>query len=151
MKILSYFLFICFINLCNSFTLVNKKYCANFISIKYMYKLYMGCDYYIDKNLLIYNYNDCIFSYINVDHKKSYYNFIPILDEDEDETEVSNYEKDILKPIMKSIVIYSNNTFNKLSFENKYKKIIEDELNLLKKTLNDVNKIVKIEKIYKRI
>jgi hypothetical protein len=109
----------------------------------------MGCDYYIDKNLLIYNYNDCIFSYINVESKKSYYNFIPILDEDE--TEVTNYEKDILKQSMKSIVIYSNNTFNKLSFENKYKKIIEDELNLLKKTLNDVNKIVKIEKIYKRI
>ena len=149
MKILSYFLFICFINLCNSFTLINKKYCDNLISIQYKYKLYMGCDYYIDKNLLIYNYNDCIFSYINVESKKSYYNFIPILDEDE--TEVTNYEKDILKQSMKSIVIYSNNTFNKLSFENKYKKIIEDELNLLKKTLNDVNKIVKIEKIYKRI
>ena len=149
MKILSYFLFICFINLFNSFTLINKKYCANLISIQYKYKLYMECDYYIDKNLLIYNYNDCIFSYINVESKKSYYNFIPILDEDE--IEVANYEKDILKTSMKSIVIYSNNTFNKLSFENKYKKIIEDELNLLKKTLNDVNKIVKIEKIYKRI
>ena len=149
MKILSYFLFICFINLCNSFTLINKKYCANLISIQYKYKLYMECDYYIDKNLLIYNYNDCIFSYINVESKKSYYNFIPILDEDE--IEVANYEKDILKTSMKSIVIYNNNTFNKLSFENKYKKIIEDELNLLKKTLNDVNKIVKIEKIYKRI
>ena len=95
MKILSYFLFICFINLCNSFTLVNKKYCSNFISIKHMYKLHMGYDYYIDKNLLIYNYNDCIFSYINVEYKKSYYNFIPILDEDEDEIEAANYEKDI--------------------------------------------------------
>ena len=51
---------------------------------------------------------------------------------------------------MKPIIIYSNNTFNKSSFENKYKKIIEDKLDLLNKTLNDVNKIIKIENRYER-
>jgi len=48
------------------------------------------------------------------------------------------------------IVIYSNNTFNKLSFENKYKKIIEDEIKIFNKTLNDVKQILKIEDIYER-
>ena len=51
---------------------------------------------------------------------------------------------------MKPIVIYSNNTFNKISSENKYKKIIEDDLKFFNKTLNDVNKIIKIENRYER-
>jgi hypothetical protein len=51
---------------------------------------------------------------------------------------------------MKPIVIYSNNTFNKLSFENKYKKIIETEIEIFNKTLNDVYKIIKIENRYER-
>jgi hypothetical protein len=51
---------------------------------------------------------------------------------------------------MKPIVIYSNITFNKLSFENKYKKIIENEINVFNKTLNDVNKVIKIENRYER-
>lgn len=46
--------------------------------------------------------------------------------------------------------LYNNNTFNKLSFENKYKKIIEYELNSYNKTLNDVNKIIKKENRYER-
>jgi len=51
---------------------------------------------------------------------------------------------------MKPILIYSNNSFNKLSFEKKYKKIIEDEISLFNKTWNDVSKIIKIEHRYER-
>ena len=51
---------------------------------------------------------------------------------------------------MKPIVIYSNNTFHKLSFENKYKKIIDYDLNLYNKTWNDINKIIKVGNRYKR-
>jgi len=51
---------------------------------------------------------------------------------------------------MKPIVIYSNNTFNKLSSENKYKKIIEEEIKLFNKTWNDVSKIIKVENRYER-
>ena len=118
MQILNYFLFVCFINLCNSF---NKQIIPNFISRYCRNKLNMGCDYYIDKNLEIYDYNDKEISYINLEHERSYYSFSSLLDEDEDkyETELAVYIEDILKPNMKPIVIYSNNTFNKLSSENK--------------------------------
>ena len=56
-----------------------------------------------------------------------------------------------LEPKMKPIVIYSNKTFNKLSFENKYKKIIENDIKRFNKTLNDVDEIIKIEKRYERL
>ena len=112
----------------------------------------MGCDYYIDKDLHIYDYNDIEISYINVEHKKGYYWFISALDEDEDgyDDEVVQYKKQALEPSMKPIVIYSNKTFNKLSFQNKYKNIIETDIKIFNKTLNDVNKIIKIENRYER-
>ena len=152
MHIFNYFLFICFINLSNSLTLLNKRYYPSFFSREYNYKLNMGCDYYIDKNLDLYNHNNTLFSSINLQHERGYYLFTSLLDEDEDgyDTELALYIENILEPNMKPIVIYSNNTFNKLSSENKYKKIIEEEIKLLNKTLNDVSKIIKIENRYKK-
>jgi len=73
MKFLNYFIFVYFIKLCNSFTLINKKYYPTFFSNGNMYKMNIGCDYYIDKDLYIYDNNDKIFSYINLDSKKGYY------------------------------------------------------------------------------
>jgi hypothetical protein len=112
----------------------------------------MGCDYYIDKNLHIYYYNNKLFSSINLEHERGYYWFSSLLDEDEEgyDKELTQYIKDALEPNMKPIVIYSNNTFHKLSFENKYKKIIDNELNLYNKTWNDINKIIKVENRYER-
>ena len=112
----------------------------------------MGCDYYIDKDLHIYDYNDEIMSYINLEHEIGYYWFVLGLDEDEDgyHATVAQYIETTLEPSMKPIMIYSNNSFIKLSFENKYKKIIDDELNSLKKTWDDVTKILKIENRYER-
>jgi len=152
MQILKYFLFGCFINLYNSFILINKPISRNFLSRDSRNKLNMGCDYYIDKNLHIYDYNDREISYINVGHERGYYWFISTLDEDEDGYDEQNiqYKKQHLQPSMKPIVIYINNTFNKLSFENKYKKIIEDDINRFNKTLNDVKKIIKKENRYER-
>ena len=152
MWIFNYFLFFCFLNLSNSFTFINKQIIPNFISQYCRNKLNMGCDYYINKNLHIYDYNDREISYINVEQERCYYWFISLLDEDEDgyDVELAQYKKDKLTPSMKPIVIYSNNTFNKLSFESKYKKIIEDEIKIFNKTLNDVNKIIKIEDRYER-
>lgn len=149
MLILNYFLLFCFINLCNSFTLINKKY---YIKRTCIHKLNMGCDYYIDKDLQIYYYNDIIFSSINLQRERGYYWFISVLDEDEDgyETELARYKEQILQPIMEPIVIYSNNSFNKVSFENKYTKIIESELKIFNKTWNDVKKIMKIENRFER-
>jgi len=151
MKFLNYFLFIYFIKLCNSFKIINQKY-PNFISRDKLHKINMGCDFYIDKDLHIYDNNDKIFSYINLDHKKGYYWFISVLDEDENghETELEEYIKKELESSMEPIIIYSNNSFIKLSFEDKYKKIIEYELNLSNKTFDDVSKIIKEEIRYKR-
>jgi chromosomal replication initiation ATPase DnaA len=74
------------------------------------------------------------------------------LDEDEDgyDEEYALYIKEKLEPSMKPIVIYSNNSFNKLSFENKYKEIIENELKFLNKTWNHINNIIKVENRYER-
>ena len=152
MQIFNYFLFVCFINVCNSFGFFNNIIRSNLISLDCRHKLYMGCDYYIDKNLHLYDYNDTEFSWINVEKERGYYLFSSLLDEDEDgyDTQLALYIENILQPKMKPIVIYSNNTFNKLSSENKYKKIIEDDLQFFNKTLNDVSKIIKIENRYER-
>lgn len=152
MHILHYFLLFSFINLFNSFTMTNKKIYHKFILHNYRYKLYMGCDYYIDKDLHVYDYNNIIFSYINLEHERGYYWFSSLLDKDEDgyDNELSEYIKNKLEPNMKPILIYSNSIFVKLSYENKYKKLIEDNLKLYKKTWNDVNKIIKVENRYER-
>lgn len=52
---------------------------------------------------------------------------------------------------MEPIVIYSNNKFHKLSFEKRYKKLVEDKLKLSNKSLNNVSKIIKIENRYEEI
>ena len=146
MQLLHYLLIICFINLYNSFTLIKyfSRYCKH--------KLFMGCDYYIDKDLHVYDYNDRVISYIELEHEKGYYYFASSFDEDDNryDEELTQYIKCTLEPKMKPIMIYSNNTFNTLSFENKYKKMINYELDLLNKTWNDINKIIKIENRYKR-
>ena len=107
MQIFNYFLFVCFINLCNSFV---KKITPNFLSRYCKCKLNMGCDYYIDKNLHIYDYNDNEITHINVEHERGYYWFVSLLDEDEDgyDKEYAEYIKDQLTPSMKPIIIYSN-------------------------------------------
>lgn len=51
---------------------------------------------------------------------------------------------------MTPIVIFTNNTFSKSSFETKYKKLIDYELNISSKIWNDVNKIIKKEERYER-
>jgi len=117
-----------------------------------MHKINMGCDYYIDKDLHIYDYNNKILFCSNLEHERGYYWFGTLVDEDEEgyDTELSRYIKNTLEPSMKPIVIYSNNSFHKLSFEKKYKKLIENELDSCNKTWNDVNKIIKIETRYER-
>lgn len=152
MQTFNYFLFICFINVCNSFTLINNQIRSNFLSRHCKNKLNMGCDYYIDKNLCVYDQNDIQISYINIEHERCYYNFVSLLDEDEDgyETEFSTYIENLLNKEMKPIVIYGNNTFNKLSSEIKYKRMIEEEIKLFNKSWNDISKIIKTEYRYER-
>lgn len=148
---LNYLSFTCFINLCNSFTLF-KQMNPIIYSRKFYSQLNMGCDYYINKNLDIYGYNNNLLSFINLEHKRGYYNYCTLLDEDEEgyEDEVKINIQRQLEPDMKPIEIYSNNKFNKLSFEKKYKFLIECKLNDCNKKWDDVNKIIKKEERYER-
>ena len=147
MQVLYYLLFVWCTNVCSSF-----RHSTHFIPRVYENTLNMGCDYYIDKDLHIYYNNDVIISFVNLEHETGYYLFGSSLDEDEDgyETEFARYIQKTLEPRMEPILIYGNNSFHKLSFENKYKTRIERELNALNKTFNDVSQIVKIETRYER-
>jgi hypothetical protein len=108
----------------------------------------MGCDYYIDKSLYIYDYQDKTLSYINLEKSRGYYWYYK--DEDEWDYDFEAYKKNILEPSMEPIIIYNNNTFTKLSFEKKYEKLIDYELKISNKTWEDINKIIKIEERYER-
>jgi len=129
---------------------LTKNY-PNLISIHNKFKLNMGCDYYIDKSLFIYDYDDKIISYINLEHNKGYY-YDLLLDEDDNNYEKENveYRKRLLEPSMEPITIFINNTFCKPSFEKKYKELIEYDLIIYNKTLDNVNKIMKEEERYER-
>jgi RNase P/RNase MRP subunit p30 len=52
---------------------------------------------------------------------------------------------------MKPIIIYDNNNFNTLSFERKYKSLVEDKINERNKKWSDIKKIIKVERRYERI
>jgi len=108
----------------------------------------MGCDYYIDKSLYIYDYHNITLSYINLEKNRGYYWYDK--DEDEPDYDFVAYIKETLEPSMDPIIIYTNNTFTKSSYEKKYEKLIEDELKTCDKTWNDVNQIIKKEERYER-
>ena len=78
---MSFFFFFYFLNLYNSFIL--KNYVNNRIN-----KIYMGCDYYIDKNLYIYDKSDTVLSYINLEKQKCY--FWEYDDDDDDDSDDKN-------------------------------------------------------------
>ena len=67
---LNYLLFIGFIHLCNSFSFIKQNIPIIF---KNNLKLNMGCDYYIDKSLYIYDYDNMPFSSIKLEHNIGYY------------------------------------------------------------------------------
>lgn len=158
MQILNIFLFINLLNyikLFNSFYLLNNKYCKNVNSFlkEFKYnKINMGCDYYIDKDLYIYDYDENVFTKVNLEHNKGYFSYYSFLDEDEEgyENEYKEYVKSILEPSMDPILIYNNNSFTKLAFEIKYEKLIDYHLQICNVSWNDVLKIVKVENRYER-
>lgn len=144
MQILKYLLLFFFINSCNSFSLnINNRFFS-----RYKVKLNMGCDYYIDKSLYILGYNDNIISFIQLEKSRGYYWYYK--DEDELDYDFEAYRKNILEPSFEPIIIYTNNSFTKLSFEKKYEKLIDYELKICDKTWEDINKVMKKEERYER-
>jgi len=106
----------------------------------------MGCNYYVLKILQIY-YSENNYFEIELDRIRGYYNDDQY-DEDEDDYEdkLQQYVKYTLTPKMKPILIYNNNSFNKLSSEKKYKTRVEKIINSMSHNWSDITKIIKIEK-----
>ena len=141
MKILQFFLLGWWIHLVQSFRPMGPRH-----------TILMGCDYYIEKGLDLYDTANTRITYIQLEREKGYFWFSPSMDEDEDgyADELAEYIKQTLEPAMKPIDIYSNRAFRKPSFEAKYKTLVERELISVRKTLADVSKIVKVESRYER-
>jgi hypothetical protein len=108
----------------------------------------MGCDYYIVINLYIY-FNDNEYNYLTIEleRHKGYYSYD---DYDEDEEKLDEYTKSILRPTMKPMIIYDNESFKKISFERMYKSLVEDKINEHNKKWCDIKKIIKVERRYER-
>jgi hypothetical protein len=105
----------------------------------------MGCDYYILKLLRIY-YNDVEYLEIEINRKNGYYDNIQF-DEDANDYEekLDEHIKEVLKPTIDPIVIYSNNNFNKSSCKSKYESLVNNEINKHNVTWNAIKKIIKVE------
>jgi len=110
----------------------------------------MGCDYYINKDIIIYFQDNSRHS-INIEHNRGYFYDIN-KDEDEEDYE-EEYEKSIqeqLQSKMKPIILYKDHSFCNNAFEIKYKNIIDSELSKIGKTWIDIVKIKKVESRYER-
>jgi hypothetical protein len=109
----------------------------------------MGCDYYIIKLLRIY-YSNNEYLDLELHRERGYYNYSYDEDEDDYEEKVWQYKKYVLTPEMNPIVIYNNNSFHKIHFEDKYKSLVETEINKHNKSWSEIIKIMKIEERYLR-
>jgi hypothetical protein len=132
--------------------IINFKY-KIYLYLKQLYIniFIMGCDYYIEKDLVIYYNDNNYISSINLSSERGYFYDINY-DEDEEDYE-KKYNESInkqLKPSMTPIIIYIDNNFNNESLEKKYKKIIEDELKKDNKKWESIKKIMKEEHRYER-
>jgi hypothetical protein len=149
MFLLKFLQFLFFINLCDSFKIINYfKYKTNNI-------IYMGCDYYIETNLCI-NYNDNMRSHINLDRERGYYsgydNFImEIRDEANNMSEWEKMKEYHLTPQAVPFLIYTNNSFINEYLSRQYKEMVEFEIvNNDYKTWDVVKDIVILEERYER-
>ena len=109
----------------------------------------MGCDYYIIKFLNIY-YNDIDYLVVELDREPGYYNFDYDEDCDDYTDKETEYIKRCLTPDMEPIIIYINNSFNKVSSEIKYKMLIDNEINKSGKKWCEITKIIKVEDRFER-
>lgn len=110
----------------------------------------MGCDYYIDKDIIIYFQDNSRHS-ITIEHGRGYF-YDPNIDEyAADYEEICNqYTKTQLEPRMKPIVLYKDHSFCNNAFETKYKNLIDHELLQIGKQWIYIHKIMKVESRYER-
>ena len=105
----------------------------------------MGCDFYIIKLLRVY-YNDAEYLELELNREKGYYEDLEF-DEDADDYDekITEYMQQVLTVKVEPIIIYTNSKFNKSSCSEKYKTIVESELNRYNKKWSDVIQIIKVE------
>lgn len=109
----------------------------------------MGCDYYICKFLEI-NFHYMDYTRIILERDSGYFHFSLDEDDPDYDEKYKEYVEETLKPIMEPIIIYEDNVFKSKKLEDKYKSLIERELETHKKEWKDIRKIVKIETRYER-
>ena len=109
----------------------------------------MGCDYYIEKYLYI-CYKDKTKDYITLSIDRGYFYFSE-LDEDDPDYETKNNELISLQlePRNKPLIIYQKDEFVTNLLENKYRPIVERNIQNGKSFL-DIKKIIKKESRYER-
>jgi len=108
----------------------------------------MGCDYYVVKLLHIYFEDEAEKHELELERLRGYYCDDDVYyDEDAEdyEKQLQAYLIWVLTPKMEPIVLYAQQSFTKPSFEQKYKTLIEHELQKLGKTWMNVTKILKVE------
>lgn len=118
----------------------------------------MGCDYYIVKQLEIdFHYGiDPLF--IELERDRGYFDFSFSLDEDDPDYDAkeAEYIAEMLNPRMLPIIIYEEVEFKSKKLEDKYKVLIDQQLELYnkyhenKKEWKDIRKITKVEHRYER-
>jgi hypothetical protein len=116
----------------------------------------MGCDYYISTYLEIKFTSEMCCLHINLETNRGYYDFN--LDEDDPkyDEKCEEYVKQTLSNTFTPILIFENNQFLNSKLENKYKLLIEKELEQYNKhrennfEWKDIRKIVKKESRFER-
>ena len=144
-----FLLFLFFINVNNSFKIIN------YIYRKPHNTLFMGCDYYIEKTLCI-RYSDNSSKYINIHRERGYYSDYNnyIIDPDIENSNLTEWEKIKkyhLMPSLIPVLIYTNNTFTDIYASNEYKEILEHQMIYYDaKTWDHIKNIEILEKRYER-
>ena len=144
-----FLLFLFFINVNNSFKIIN------YIYRKPHNTLFMGCDYYIEKRLCI-HYSDNSSKYININRERGYYSDYNnyIIDPDIENSNLTEWEKIKKYHLMPSsipVLIYTNNSFTDIYVSNEYKEILEHEMIYYGgKTWDHIKNIEILEKRYER-
>jgi len=139
--------FLLFINLLNGFN-------PNIIH-KSNNRIFMGCDYYIEKNLCIYYTDDSSYC-LTLERERGYYSdyddfIIDMMDNSEKISEWEKMKECHLIPREMPTVIYANNTFSNIYVANEYGRMIESQIiNNHCKTWDDVKEIVILEERYPR-
>lgn len=100
----------------------------------------MGCDFYIYTYLYVFFENKLSNIPILLNSRNCYFY-------DSDNMSEEEYEKEKERQLIprKSLLIYSNNHFENTTYEMKYKKIVEDNMNKINKTWENISNIKIVE------